>query len=128
MPTLRIGYMFRFFDQRKVVRVMASGKADKVQTPIPRERGRIAIRLLGYFFLILGVVGLVLPFLQGILFILVGLTLLSRTTIWAGRARAWLLERFPRAGALLVEAELRAMRWIDRITGHGRGGGPDARH
>ena len=37
---------------------------------------------LGWFFIVLGIAGLVLPFLQGILFLVVGLILLSRELEW----------------------------------------------
>ncbi|TCP65421.1 PGPGW domain-containing protein [Baia soyae] len=53
-------------------------------------RKKLWLNILGYFFLVLGVIGCVLPFLQGILFILVGLSILSQTSPWAAR----LLNRF----------------------------------
>lgn len=59
-------------------------------------RNKIWITILGYFFLILGIVGLFLPFLQGVLFILVGLALLSRTTPWAEQLFQRLCNRFPK--------------------------------
>jgi uncharacterized membrane protein YbaN (DUF454 family) len=37
----------------------------------------ILMQALGYAFLIMGVLGLVLPFLQGILFLLIGLIILA---------------------------------------------------
>ena len=48
------------------------------------------ISILGYFFLILGIIGCFLPILQGFLFIFIGLALLSNTTDWAKK----LLVRF----------------------------------
>ncbi|WP_044642407.1 PGPGW domain-containing protein [Risungbinella massiliensis] len=53
-------------------------------------RKKIWLTILGYSFLVLGVLGLFLPFLQGILFLLIGLAILSKTTPWAHR----LLEKF----------------------------------
>ena len=50
---------------------------------------------LGWVFLVLGIAGLVLPFFQGILFIAIGLWLLSHELEWAHRKREWLLRRFP---------------------------------
>ena len=38
---------------------------------------RIGVLILGWFFVGLGIVGLFLPFLQGILFIMIGLAILS---------------------------------------------------
>ncbi|MBI3785079.1 MAG: PGPGW domain-containing protein [Deltaproteobacteria bacterium] len=48
---------------------------------------RIGRVILGIACLILGVIGLFLPFLQGILFLVIGLTLLSSES---ERARRWL--------------------------------------
>jgi uncharacterized membrane protein YbaN (DUF454 family) len=80
--------------------------------PDPRHRRlvRHLIQLLGYLFLLLGVIGLFLPFLQGILFILIGLVLLARTAPWATRLSSALVRRLPRlamtarASAARVEA------------------------
>ena len=83
----------------------------------PRKRSlraRIAIRAAGAGFLVLGVLGLVLPILQGFLFLLVGLYILSFEVEWAKRARAWLVARFPQAGAKVEEAEARADAWFDK--------------
>ncbi len=38
---------------------------------------KLVLLIIGWIFLILGIFGLFLPFLQGILFILIGLTILS---------------------------------------------------
>jgi len=43
----------------------------------------------GFALLVLGVVGLFLPFLQGIAFIVLGLLLLSREYHWARRLLDW---------------------------------------
>lgn len=49
----------------------------------------------GWLFLLLGIAGLFLPVLQGILFILIGLTILATEYHWARRLMAKLLQRFP---------------------------------
>ncbi len=71
-----------------------------VQDDRPRvtRTGRWIATVLGYAFLLLGILGLVLPFLQGILFLVVGLLLLSRSTPWAERVLARLRARYPQAG------------------------------
>ncbi len=56
---------------------------------------RILLIITGWMFIVLGVAGLFLPVLQGILFIVIGLLILSREYAWA---RNWLLrleQRFP---------------------------------
>jgi uncharacterized protein len=71
---------------------------------------RIVRLVLGYAFLALGLVGLVLPILQGVLFTMVGLVLLSRDVPWARRALAWFASRYPRAGAVVARSDA----WITR--------------
>jgi uncharacterized protein len=71
---------------------------------------------LGYTFLVLGVFGLFLPFLQGFLFILIGLIILARHAAWAQR----LLERFkaqhPKAAELIDQAEAKSAAWWQRVV------------
>ena len=77
---------------------------------------RIVTLVLGYSFLVLGVLGLVLPFLQGFLFIFIGLILLSKHASWANRALGYIRERWPTMGRMIEQAEGMAERWIDKST------------
>jgi uncharacterized membrane protein YbaN (DUF454 family) len=77
---------------------------------------RFFMLLLGYGFLGLGVLGLFLPFLQGVLFLAIGLIILSRHAVWAERLLARLKARFPRAGNMFAQAEATAERWVHRIA------------
>ena len=77
---------------------------------------RLAMLGLGYGFLVLGVLGLFLPILQGVLFITVGLLILSRHAAWAERLLTRLKVRHPGFARTVVAAEELAHRWIDRIT------------
>ena len=66
-----------------------------VLAKLSRPVQRVVVLGLGWFFIVLGILGLFLPLLQGILFILVGLYLLSRES---AVARTWferLRHRFP---------------------------------
>jgi hypothetical protein len=56
---------------------------------------------LGWTLLVLGVIGLFLPILQGILFIMLGLLVLSWHNPWAERLLARLIARFPRQHAAM---------------------------
>jgi uncharacterized membrane protein YbaN (DUF454 family) len=58
---------------------------------------RVLVEISGWAFVVLGIAGLFLPVLQGILFLLVGLTILSLEHHWARRWIAKLLKRFPKA-------------------------------
>jgi len=86
---------------------------------IPQKTSRLkrwALMVLGYFFLIFGVIGIVLPVLHGTIFFFMGLAILSQEAAWARRLRARIAERFPRFHQVSVEAEFRAQRWIKRIV------------
>ena len=69
---------------------------------------RIGIRCLGWTFIVLGIVGLFLPILQGVLFLLIGLGLLSNSSSWAARLLHRLRERFPGIAGKYSEALAKA--------------------
>jgi len=68
---------------------------------------RIAFTATGWVFLLAGIAGLVLPFLQGILFLFIGLLILSKEYRWAAALVTHLESRFPRASAWLAKARKR---------------------
>ena len=80
----------------------------------------ILMQALGYAFLVLGVLGMFLPFLQGFLFLAIGLIILAKHASWAER----LLDRFraqhPKAGLLIDRAEIKAAGWWRRVVRFGR--------
>lgn len=84
-----------------------------LEPPPPRKRNWLVF-VLGWTFLVLGVAGLFLPFLQGVLFILVGLFLLSREVAWARRLRARVLNWFPQAKPKIRRAEAYARATLAR--------------
>jgi uncharacterized membrane protein YbaN (DUF454 family) len=77
---------------------------------------KLAMLGLGYAFLLLGVLGLFLPILQGVLFLTVGLLILSRHAPWAERLLTRLKTRYPAFARTVVAAEDVARRWTDRIA------------
>ncbi len=77
---------------------------------------RLAMLALGYGFLVLGFIGLFLPILQGVLFIVVGLLILSRHAAWAERLLARLKARYPAVAKTIVAAEDLAARWTDWLA------------
>jgi uncharacterized protein len=58
---------------------------------------RVSLIALGWLFLLLGAAGLVLPVLPGVLFLLLGLSILSVEYEWARRWISALRRRFPAA-------------------------------
>jgi uncharacterized membrane protein YbaN (DUF454 family) len=61
----------------------------------------------GWSLIGLGIAGLALPFVPGIVFILLGLVTLSSQYVWAQQVLAWLCRKFPTA-ARYVDLRWRA--------------------
>ncbi len=76
----------------------------------------ILIQIAGWSFVLLGIIGLFLPFLQGILFILVGLMILSSQYAWARHLLAKLRKRFPKIGRVADQAAIKAAAWLKRLS------------
>jgi uncharacterized protein len=58
---------------------------------------------------------LFLPILQGVLFILVGLVILSTQYAWAHRLLARLRRRFPKISRIADEASAKAFAWMRHL-------------
>ncbi len=56
---------------------------------------RVGILILGWAFILLGIIGLFLPILQGILFIMIGLAILSSRSPTIQRFLGYLENRYP---------------------------------
>jgi uncharacterized membrane protein YbaN (DUF454 family) len=76
---------------------------------------RIAIWWLGWAFIVLGILGLFLPILQGILFLLIGLSLLSNSSPWAARLLGKARNRFPKISKTYDEAMVKAREMQARL-------------
>lgn len=76
---------------------------------------RAVILIVGWLFVVLGVLGLFLPVLQGLLFLALGLSLLSLESSWARRQLHRLRARYPRLSRTLDQAHLRYERVARRI-------------
>jgi len=77
---------------------------------------RAVVLSVGWCSILLGIVGLFLPVLQGLLFLFVGLVILSSEYAWAHRLIARLRERFPRLGRVADEAAEKASGWLGRLS------------
>jgi uncharacterized membrane protein YbaN (DUF454 family) len=69
----------------------------------------MAILIVGWVFIVLGIVGLFLPFLQGVLFIMVGLAILSTRSETVKRFLKYLQGRYP-------EHYEKVTAWREKIT------------
>jgi hypothetical protein len=76
----------------------------------------VAILFAGWAFIVLGILGLFLPILQGILFLLIGLLILSSVSPWAARVLHWLRKKFPRISDKLDEATPKAKHVQRRMS------------
>lgn len=72
---------------------------------------RIGILALGWIFILLGIAGLFLPVLQGVLFLLIGLVILSTEYVWAHHLLGRLRTRFPHLAEKIDHAAARVRRW-----------------
>lgn len=82
---------------------------------------KVGVQLIGCAFLLTGIAGLFLPFLQGILFIFVGLAILSSQYLWAGKILIIAKKRFPKMAERLdkfLSKMRKSFPWFDRVSGH----------
>ena len=77
---------------------------------------RILVVIAGWSFILLGIVGLFLPFLQGLLFILIGIIILSSQYAWARRLMAKLRQRVPKIARLADQAAIKAKALLKRFS------------
>ena len=83
---------------------------------------RLVVLIVGWGFILVGIVGLFLPILQGILFLLIGLVILSSEYVWAHHLLSRLRQRFPKIGSVADKAAAKGSRWLRRFS---RQRGPD---
>ncbi len=79
-----------------------------------RQIKRLSVLAAGWGFVLLGIAGLFLPVLQGILFLLIGLLILSTEYVWAHNLLHRLKSRFPKIAAQMDLARSKAERWMNR--------------
>lgn len=74
----------------------------------------IAILIIGWFFIGLGIVGLFLPVLQGILFIMIGLAILSTRSELIKRLLKRIEERYPHHHQRVEATKEKVWRWFKK--------------
>ena len=82
-----------------------------------RRTRSLVIQGLGWTFMVLGVLGLFLPILQGILFLAIGMVLLSYESPWFKQKLISVEKRFPKYERQIREARIRAMLLVRRFLG-----------
>ena len=74
---------------------------------------RIKWLIIGGFFLLLGIMGLFLPILQGVLFIVIGIIFLAKGSATVRAQKMSFKKRFPKIGSKLTFLEKKARNWRD---------------
>lgn len=75
---------------------------------------KIALIILGWLFIFVGIIGLFLPFLQGILFIMIGLAILSSRSETIKRFLKHIEERHPQHHERITAWKQRMKGWFDK--------------
>ena len=78
------------------------------------EFKKIGILIVGWSFIVLGILGLFLPILQGVLFIMIGLAILSSRSKTIRRFLKYLEERYPRQYQRVVAWRLKIRSWFKK--------------
>lgn len=76
---------------------------------------RALVLVVGWGFILLGIAGLFLPVLQGILFLLIGLFILSSEYVWAHNLLHKLKNKFPKIAAQFDLAKAKAEEKLARL-------------
>jgi hypothetical protein len=93
------------------------GKSHRRNSAVAKPLVRRIIRItLGVFLILLGIVGLVTPGIQGILCIFLGLALLARHIPFVDRQFKRVKARFPRQAAAMERSKARVSGWWRRIS------------
>ncbi len=79
-----------------------------------------ALLSIGWAFVVLGIIGLFVPVLQGVLFLLIGLFILSSEYVWAHQLLGKIRTRFPAVGKRFQKASHKANVWLRRAFHRGR--------
>jgi uncharacterized membrane protein YbaN (DUF454 family) len=80
----------------------------------------ILVQALGYTFLVLGVLGMFLPILQGFLFLFIGLIILARHAPWARRLLDRIRQHHPKFDEAITKAERKAHAWGEKTKAAAR--------
>lgn len=96
------------------MRMLPSHRLGERERLVRKRVGRWIKLVLGWTFVVLGVLGLFLPVLQGVLFLAIGFTILANESPWADRQLNRARRRFPKHAETFDNAKDRAANWIKR--------------
>ncbi|MBK20101.1 MAG: hypothetical protein CMM52_14810 [Rhodospirillaceae bacterium] len=81
-----------------------------------RDVKHYLILSLGWIFIFLGIIGLFLPILQGILFLAIGLIILSRKSARVRLLNKKIGQRYPKYREVQDDASIRVKRLIEKMS------------
>lgn len=84
-------------------------------TTVPPKPTKWLLLAIGWVFMVLGVLGLFLPVLQGVLFLLIGLIILSSEYVWAHHLLCRIRKQFPHASRRGHEIAMKTKAWLQRF-------------
>ena len=84
---------------------------------MPQLVKRVLWLVAGWAFILLGIVGLFVPFFQGVLCLMIGLIILSSEYVWAHRLLGKVRERFPRIAEMADRLKDKAVQWFPGTRG-----------
>jgi uncharacterized protein len=80
---------------------------------------RVLLFVVAWGLIFLGFLGILLPILPGMIFLVAGLYLLSLESLWLNRQLDKIGQRYPKVGEFLDDARARAGRIVRRLMGEG---------
>ena len=76
---------------------------------------KISIQVIGFFFLLLGIAGIILPVLNGIFFLIAGLLLLSLYSPWAKNILVRVGKTHPKAQKVVEKVDAFVRKYVGEI-------------
>jgi uncharacterized membrane protein YbaN (DUF454 family) len=89
------------------------------QRPQRTRKQRLIILVSGWSLIVLGAIGGLIPVLQGWVFGVAGLLVLSREYAWAHDLLAWLQRKFPRFARVMERVKTESQNIVNRVLRRG---------
>jgi len=99
---------------------LPTNEGDRPQPKVWRSPWkRVLLFVVAWGLIFLGFLGVLLPILPGMIFLVAGLYLLSLESLWLNRQLDKIGQRYPKVGEILDDARARAGRIVRRLMGEG---------
>ena len=99
---------------------LPTNEEDRAQPKVWRSPWkRVLLFVVAWGLIFLGFLGILLPILPGMIFLVAGLYLLSLESLWLNRQLDKIGQRYPKVGEILDDARARAGRIVRRLMGEG---------